>query len=76
MNILIKYINPSLNIGLANVKNAWLLGPTPVQLSVAVHRGLLVYRLPGSGKRISYRSLKKGLVKTNIIITETLPAWL
>jgi len=39
-----------------------------VFLAVSVHRGNLVYRLPVTGKRISYRKLKKGLVRKQVII--------
>jgi len=50
----------------------------PVELKTVIHQGNLYYRIPSSGKRISYRTLKKGLepeilfqnkVKTNFLIT-------
>ena len=63
----IKYFNAGLNIGLEDIRKAWLLTDPPQILSVTVHQGHLTYRLPGSGKRISYRQLKKGLVKKEII---------
>jgi len=69
-NIVINYFNPSLNIGLQDIRNAWFLSEKPLKLSVSFHRGTLVYRMPGSGKRISYRTLKKGLVKKKIIINQ------
>lgn len=72
MDIRINYIHPFLHIGMADVKNVWLLEPAPVKLSVAVHQGNLVYRLPISGNRISYRTLKKGLVKRTLIIKQPL----
>ena len=72
MNFLIeiKYFHPELNIGLENIKSAWLLSDinNPVELRTIIHQGLLSYRLPISGKRISYRTLKKGLIKKKIII--------
>jgi len=67
---LIKYYHPGLAIGLEDVKNARHLpkeGP-PVQLKTIVYQGLLTYRFPFSGKRISYRRLKKGLIKRNMRI--------
>jgi hypothetical protein len=67
--ITIKYFHPDLKIGLEDIKNAWLLSndQPPVKLKTIIHQGLLSYRLPVSGKRISYRSLKKGLIKKIII---------
>lgn len=70
MEIHLKYYNPELKIGLANPKSVWLLEGEPVQLSVSVYRGSLVYRIPKSGRRISYRQLKKGLVKKKTIIQQ------
>lgn len=66
------YFNPHLNIGLQDIKNAWLLSEKPAKLSTAFHQGSLIYRLPHSGKRISYRKLKKGLIKKQIIIKQPL----
>ncbi len=59
--ITIKYFHPGLNIGLEDVRNAWLISgnETPVHLKTTIHQGHLHYRLPVSGKRISYQSLKK-----------------
>jgi hypothetical protein len=65
-----RYFHPGFNIGLQDIKNAWLLSDNPAKLSTALHRGSLVYRLPKSGKRISYRTLKKGLIKKQIIIKQ------
>jgi hypothetical protein len=70
--IVIRYVNPRLNIGLQDVRNAWLLSEKPVKLITTIHQGSLVYRLPGSRKRISYRVLKKNLTKKEIIIYEPL----
>ena len=67
-SILLKWVHPGLQIGLQDIKHAWLLGPDPVQLTTSVHRGNLIYRLPGSGKRISYLSLKKGLIRKQQVI--------
>ena len=69
----LKHFHPSLNIGVEDIRNVWILGDPPVRLSVSLHRGLLAYRLPGSRKRISYRTLKKGLIKKKIIIRQPVP---
>ena len=68
--ITIKYFHPDLKIGLEDVRNAWLLleNKSPVQLKTIIHQGHLHYRLPVSGKRISYLTMKKGLIKKQIII--------
>jgi len=68
--IQINYYNPILNIGLEDIRNAWFFHSdySPIKLKTIIHQGLLVYRFPSSGKRISYLSLKKGLVKKKIII--------
>jgi hypothetical protein len=68
--ITIRYYNPELKIGLQDVRNAWLLSEQPIKLSCAFHQGKLIYRIPVSQKRISYRTLKKGLVKKEIIIKQ------
>jgi hypothetical protein len=70
ISITIKYFHPTLGIGLEDIKSAWLLpgGDPPVQLKTVVHQGHLYYRIPVSGKRISYRSIKKGLIKKHLII--------
>ena len=68
--ISIKYFNPKLCIGLEDIRNAWFFEnpKTPVRVNTVIHQGQLHYRLLVSGKRISYRRLKKGLVKKQIII--------
>lgn len=66
--IRLKYIHPSLNMGMENIKSVWLLSGKPVKLQTVVHRGSLAYRLPFSGKRISYKTLKKGLIKKTVIL--------
>ncbi len=70
--IIITHFHPQLNIGLQDIRTAWLLTNTPVKLTTTLHRGNLVFRMPVSGKRISYRSLKKGLVKKNIVIHQSI----
>jgi len=65
--ITIRYFNPFLKIGLQDVRNAWYLADkTPVQLTTIIYQGALYFRFPGSGRRISYKQLKKGLIKKQI----------
>jgi hypothetical protein len=68
LSIEIKYFHPELKIGLENIRQAWLLSDAnhPVELTAIIHQGNLYYRLPKSGRRISYRKLKKGLMKKKI----------
>jgi hypothetical protein len=70
LSIEIKYLHPQLKIGLENIKEAWLLSDikNPVELKKVIHQGNLYYPLPNSGKSISYRTLKKGIIKKRIII--------
>ena len=68
--ITIRYYHPELKIGLEDVRNAWLLAEQPIKLACAIHLGGLVYRVPVSQKRISYRTLKKGLIKKQIVIRQ------
>ena len=69
-SIEIKYYHPQLQVGLENIKHAWLLTDlkNPIELKTIIYQGNLYYRFPTSGKRISYRKLKKGLTKNKIII--------
>jgi hypothetical protein len=71
-DLTINYVHPGLGIGLQNIRNAWLLENKPVKLTTTLHRGSLIYRIPGSAKRISYRTLKKGLIKKQLIIRQPL----
>ena len=66
--IVINHYNPFLKVGLQDIRNAWLITDDPVKLNTSLHRGRLVFRIPVSGKRISYHTLKKGLIKKRIII--------
>lgn len=72
--VVIKYFHPGLYIGLEDVRNAWLLKPgiPPKKLTTLIHQGSLCYRFPVTGKRVSYRTLKKGLVRKQIIIKQPL----
>ncbi len=68
--IYLKYIHPSLGIGMEDIKNVWLICNKPVKLQTVVHQGSLVYRIPFSGKRISYKKLKKELVKKTVVMRQ------
>ena len=68
------YYNPGLKIAFNNWRQVYLVQQTPVLLNPSIHRGALVYRLPGSKKRISYKKIKQGLVKQQISLpVELLP---
>lgn len=66
--ITLKYIHPALNLGIEDIRNVWLLSATPVKLTTNIHQGSLVFRIPVSGKRISYKTLKRGLIKRQLVI--------
>jgi hypothetical protein len=66
--VTIKYFHPEYNIGLQDIRNAWLLEKKPVKLKTTIYRGSLIFRIPRSGKRLSYLSLKKGLIKKTIVL--------
>lgn len=71
-SFIIQYYNDALKIGLVDWQTAFLFDeqqPLPVQLKTELHRGQLVYRVPGSSRRISYRQIKKQLVKRIIRVT-------
>lgn len=61
--VIINYFHPGYNIGLQDIRNAWLLSSPPIRLHTCIYRGNLIFRIPVAGKRISYRSLRKGLIK-------------
>ncbi len=69
--IKIKYMHPGLNLGMQDIRNVWLLTNVPEKLSTSIHQGNLIFRFPLSGKRISYKTLKKGLIRKQIVIRKT-----
>jgi hypothetical protein len=71
--IFFKYINAQLNIGVKDLKTVYLLLPEPQKLLPQVYKGKLIYRIKGSSKRISYATIKKGLIKKAFSIVETIP---
>jgi hypothetical protein len=72
--VILKYWNAQLQIGFADWKNVYQF-PQQQILQKEIHQCKLCYRLKGSSKRISYRQLKKGLIRKKIIIKEELPFW-
>lgn len=74
--IQLKYIDKNLQIGLVNWREAYLLYPEIIRLSVGVDRGRLVYRIKGKNRRISYKRVKKGLIRTSVWIVQQVPDWL
>ena len=51
----------------------YLLSNEPILLIPELYQGKLVYRARGSAKRISYASIKKGLLKKEVLIQFHLP---
>jgi hypothetical protein len=74
--IKIKYFNESLQITMVNWREVYLLKPNVIRLNVEADEGRLVYRATGSAKRISYKTLKKGLRKKSFSIFKEVPVWL
>jgi hypothetical protein len=67
----IKLFNPKYKIGLVSWREAWIFETEfPEKLYTEVYKGRLVFRKRGSPLRISYTTLKKGLVKKIILIKE------
>ena len=60
-----KYYHPALNIAVQDVRNVWLLNKVPVTLTASLHRGALSFRLPDSGKRVSYQTFASVRCVTN-----------
>ena len=66
--IIINYFHPAHNIGMQDIRNVWLLEKKTVKLKTTTYRGSLIFRFPKSGRRISYRTLKNGLIRKKIIL--------
>ncbi len=71
--LLLKYYNPVYQIAFSNWKEMYLLNKEPILLIPELYQGKLVYRARGSAKRISYTSIKKGLLKKEVLINFNLP---
>jgi hypothetical protein len=46
--IIISHFYPDYNIGLQDIRSAWLLTDPPIKLKTTIYRGNLIYRIPGS----------------------------
>ena len=68
--------NEALQVAMINWRHVYLLKPHLVKLNVEVDKGRLVYRATGSGKRIGYKTLKKGLKKRSFSIFQEVPDFL
>lgn len=66
--VLLKYYNPALQIGLCSWREVYLLCGTPEKLVIETWRGNLVYRVKGSSHRYSYKAIKTGLQTKRIRI--------
>lgn len=69
--IILKYFNPDMNIALGKWNEAYLIPGkqfAPVQLKPEYYKGALVYRLPGSCKRFSYKKIKARLQRKDTVI--------
>ncbi len=70
--IILKYWNAQLQIAMQDWRTVYQF-PQQEKMLVEIHQNKLYYRNRGESKRISYRQLKKGLVKKQIIIQDNLP---
>ena len=69
----IRYWNKKLNLGMVDWRTVYLLDKEPVLLKPEVYKGILVYRMPGTSRRIRYADFTTGVVKKKIIIDHNLP---
>lgn len=65
------YWNESLQPGLADWKAVYQF-PQKKLMKKEIHQGNLYYRSRGSNRRISYKQIKKGLIKKQIFMEEAL----
>lgn len=62
--LILKYYNPVLKIVLGNWNQVFHIpeeGGSPIALSPEYYKGCLVFRLPKSSKRISYKAIRSYL---------------
>lgn len=71
--IVLRYWNDELHIGMDDWRTVYLFQRIPVQLVPEVYKGNLVYRLPQSSKRFSYLAIKKGLKRKRRIVEIVYP---
>lgn len=70
-NIILKYYNPTLKIAVGKWNQAYLIGADKakaIELIPEYYKGCLVYRVPGTSKRFSYKTVKASLIVKNITI--------
>ncbi len=72
--ITLKYYNPVLKIAMGKWNQVYFIPEeenNPIELKPEYYKGSLVFRLPGSNKRISYKCIKANLkYKTITLFTE------
>ncbi|MEJ8819145.1 hypothetical protein [Lacibacter sp. H407] len=68
--IKLTYYNPVYNIAFSNWRELYLLTQNGgfEMLAVEVYQGQLAYRSKGSHKRITWRNIKKGLLKKEVLL--------
>lgn len=68
--IKLRYYHPGLKVAFENWKEIYLIGEGQYfeLLSTEVYQGQLVYRVKGSSKRITWRRIKKGLLKKEVLL--------
>ena len=69
----IRYWNKKLNLGMVDWRTVYFLNKEPVLLKPEVHKGALIYCIPGTSKRFSYADFKANAVKKKITIDHHLP---
>ena len=70
-NINLKYYNPTLKIAVGKWNQAYLIDADRaniIKLIPEYYKGCLVYRVPRTSKRFSYRAVKVNLIVKNITI--------
>jgi hypothetical protein len=69
--IVLKYWNDKYKIGMADWKLVYQF-PQKELMVKEIHQGCLYYRAKGSAIRVSYRQIKKGLQRKEVLIEEEL----
>ena len=71
-NFILKYFNPMLKIAVGKWNQAYLIGEdiaNAIELIPEYYKGCLVYRIPKTSKRFSYKTVKANLiVKKNKVL--------
>jgi hypothetical protein len=68
MKVTCRYYNPLLKLALNDWREVYLLANPPGLLKTETHRSSLVYRFPKTGKRISYKKVKQGLIRQGVVL--------